>query len=377
MNPLGEMGAERFLREYWQKRPLLLRQAFPDFKPVLDADDIAGLACEDGVEARLLTGSFPRQDWDLRYGPFTEQTLLDLPPARWTLLVQDVEKHYPPLAEVLEAFSFLPRWRIDDVMISVAGPEGSVGPHVDQYDVFLLQAQGRRRWQIAEQFDPALLADTDLNVLQSFSAEQEWVLEPGDMLYLPPGIAHHGIALETGMTWSIGMRAPSSADLLQSLGEWLATHHDEGARYADPGLERALRPGEIDEAAADRFRQLCRDALSPAGDFRQFLGAFLSAYRLAFQPAPPAQPRTQAQLQDALTSGAVLKHNPWTRLLWTEKPDGAWLFAAGSAWPCTAEAAQWICDPARLARSSVSLEAAVLQLCCELLNQGHLYLSES
>lgn len=376
MNPLGDLDAARFLREYWQRRPLRVRQAFPGFEPALDAEDVAGLACEDGVDARLVTGRFPEQDWTLRYGPFEEQDFLNLPAANWTLLVQDVEKHYPPVAEILESFSFLPRWRIDDVMISVAGPGGSVGPHVDRYDVFLLQAQGRRRWQIAEDFDPSWLPDCDLHVLQAFSGEREWVLEPGDMLYLPPGVAHHGVALEAGMTWSIGMRAPSAADLLQSLGEWLAAHRDEGERYADPDVEPAASPGQIDTAALDRFEHLFREAAVSEADFRRFLGFFLSSYRLAGQPARPAREMTPRRLREALQDGATLKHHPWTRLLWMEAPKDAWLFAAGGEWRCQDETAARICDPELLARQSRSLEAAELELCCSLLNLGHLYLSQ-
>ncbi len=164
----------------------------------------------------------------------------------------------------MSRFSFLPRWRIDDLMISVAGPGGSVGPHVDQYDVFLLQAEGKRRWEIAESYDAALLPDCELKVLQDFCAEQEWLLEPGDMLYLPPGIAHHGVALDAGMTWSIGMRAPSRADVFLALGEWLAEKDDEGGRYQDPGLTGPRYPGEIDSAAMSRLEDFLRSAF-PAG----------------------------------------------------------------------------------------------------------------
>jgi 50S ribosomal protein L16 3-hydroxylase len=192
----SELTPAGFLREYWQKEPLLLRTAFPDFEPQLDPDDIAGLACDEHAESRLIAGSFAEGSWTLRHGPFDEGDFAALPARDWTLLVQDVEKHYPPLRRLLARFDFLPDWRIDDLMVSVAGPGGSVGPHVDQYDVFLLQAAGRRRWQIARSFDPALLPGCELNVLRRFEPELEWDLQPGDVLYLPPGVAHHGIALE-------------------------------------------------------------------------------------------------------------------------------------------------------------------------------------
>jgi 50S ribosomal protein L16 3-hydroxylase len=367
---------KQFLTNYWQKKPLLIRQAFPDFTPELDADDIAGLACDELAESRLVTGSFPEHDWQLRYGPFSEDDFGDFPETNWTLLVQDVEKHYPPLQELMRHFNFLPRWRIDDLMVSVAGPGGSVGPHIDQYDVFLLQAQGRRRWQIAESFDDKLLPDSELNVLQSFQAEQEWVLEPGDLLYLPPGVAHHGVALDTCMTWSIGMRAPSAADFFQTFGEWLADKQDEGERYRDPGLEVATRSGEIDSLAINRFHDFFRTGNIGSDDFSAFLGTFLSRYRLAHEPAPPAEEIDPAGLMKALARGEKLKYNPWTRLLWIESKNGARLFAAGTEYSCTVDCAQTICDPDYLSQLSHSLPEPELELLCELLNRGHLYLEQ-
>jgi 50S ribosomal protein L16 3-hydroxylase len=365
---------QQFLADYWQKRPLLIRQAFPGFIPELDENDIAGLACDELAESRLVTGSYPEHDWKLRHGPFTEEDFGHFPDSGWTLLVQDVEKHYPPLHEFMREFSFLPRWRIDDLMVSVAGPGGSVGPHVDQYDVFLLQAQGSRRWQIAESFKKDLLPNCELNVLQAFTPEQEWTLEPGDMLYLPPGIAHHGVALDQGMTWSVGMRAPSAADLFQTLGEWLATDGDEGGRYRDSGLKAALRSGEIDDLAIGRFRDFFRTRDLGGEKFSAFLGVFLSNYRLAHEPAPPAVMIDPDGLLKSLEQGRILKHNPWSRLLWIESKNGASLFAAGTAYSCTLDSAQIICDPDRLGRFNHGLAKPELTLLCELLNRGHLYL---
>jgi len=315
--PLGGMPAEVFLRDYWQKQPCLLRQAFPDFVPALDENDIAGLACEELSEARLVTGNFESANWRVEHGPFDEQRLATLPAKDWCLLVQDVEKHYPPLQSLLAQFAFLPSWRLDDLMVSVSAPGGSVGPHVDQYDVFLLQASGQRRWQLAEQFNPAWQADCDLRVLQQFQPEQEWLLQPGDMLYLPPGLAHYGLALDLGMTWSIGLRAPSQADLFQAFGDWLAEQqaeqHGDGRRYSDPALEAASRAGEIAPAALRQLADLFEVARSSSDekqpnpklgqernprpgqqpdqrlDLNGFLASFMSRYRLAHQPAAPDQ----------------------------------------------------------------------------------------
>jgi 50S ribosomal protein L16 3-hydroxylase len=375
MIPPEKLDPDRFLQEYWQKQPLLVRQAFPGFEPELQAEDVAGLACEDWADARLVTGCFPVHDWRVRYGPFDEEDFTRLPTENWTLLVQDVEKHYPPLAALLDEFSFLPNWRIDDLMISVSGPGGSVGPHVDQYDVFLLQASGRKRWQVAYEFDGQLLADCEISVLPNFETEQEWVLEAGALLYLPPGVAHYGLALETGMTWSIGMRAPSAADLFQAFGEWLAAQPDEGGRYRDPDLARPGSTGEVDRAAIARFRGLLEQQTKAEVSFERFLGTFLSSYRLAQQAAPPDETCDRASLRRELAAGARLRQHPWTRLLWLQAADGALLFAGGNVFSCTAAAARLVCDPDRLRHISELPDNTVLGLCLDLLNCGHLYLS--
>ncbi len=371
-NPLGILEAGEFLRDYWQKKPLLIRQAFPAFAPELDSNDIAGLACDELAESRLVSGRFPQHDWQLAYGPFDAKTLRRLPDRDWTLLVQDVEKHYPPLRDLVEQFDFLPRWRVDDLMVSVAAPGGSVGPHTDQYDVFLLQAEGCRRWQIAQDFNDTLHEGTELNVLESFEAEQEWVLEPGDMLYLPPGVAHHGVALDRCMTWSIGMRAPSTADLLQAMGEWLADRHDEGRRYSDPDLRAPSHAGEIDGASIGRFADMLASAHGDDGEFTEFLGSFLSRYRLAHDPLGPEHPVDPETLLSSLGQGARLRHNPWTRLLWSETGGGARLFAAGQVYACAPDAAKTICDRRALSSKGSILASEHARLLCKLVNAGHL-----
>ncbi|MBT8057235.1 MAG: cupin domain-containing protein [Gammaproteobacteria bacterium] len=374
MTPLGALTADEFLRDHWQKKPLLIRQAFPGFTPELDADDIAGLACDELAEARLVSGSFPEHDWSLEHGPFEENRLRALPDSNWTLLVQDVEKHYPPLRSLLRAFGFLPRWRIDDLMVSVAAPGGSVGPHSDRYDVFLVQAAGQRRWQIAERFDATLLQKTELNVLKSFEPEQEWTLNPGDMLYLPPDVAHHGVALDAGMTWSIGMRAPSTADLLQACGEWLATEHDEGPRYTDPDLAPAANSAELDPGSLKRFAGLAAAASRAESGFSEFLGLFLSRYRLAHEPVGPDIPLSRKALARAVMQGSTLRQNPWTRLIWSGAGDNTRLYAAGSSYRCSIEFARAVCDVDALAREGQELAAANGDLLCSLVNDGHLYL---
>jgi 50S ribosomal protein L16 3-hydroxylase len=194
------------------------------------------------------------------------------------------------------------------------------------------------------------------------------------MLYLPPGVAHHGVALGEGMTWSIGMRAPSAADLFQTFGEWLADSGDDGGHYRDPALEATPRSGEIDSAAISQFRDFFQGSIPMDEDFSKFLGLFLSRYRVAHEPAPPADTIDPVALIKSLELGLRLKHNPWTRLLWIEFQDGARLFAAGTDFSCTLEIAQTICDPDRLYRLGHGLSEPELTLLCRLLNRGHLYL---
>jgi len=373
---LGSPSRAQFLAEFWQRKPCLLRQAFPGFVAELDENDIAGLACDELAETRLVFGSYPQQNWRIEYGPFTAGELRKLPNRQWTLLVQDVEKHFPPLSSLMSNFDFLPSWRLDDLMVSVAAPGGSVGPHFDQYDVFLLQASGRRCWQIATEFDPTWLSGCDLKVLASFNAETQWELEPGDMLYLPPGIAHHGVALDMGMTWSIGLRAPSQADLLQALGEWLAEHDNEGMRYQDGLLDESPRPGEISARAVSRLDDLLNQAVAPTGKRHSFYASFLTRYLQAHQPAPPEKSLGESGISSLLAGSARLQRNPWTRLAWIERDGAALLCASGDEYACSIETAQLLCSTPLEAAVCRKLDQASIQLVRSLINDGHLFLSD-
>lgn len=374
--PLGQFTTEHFLEEYWQKQPCLIRQAIPGFVPLVDGDDLAGLACEEMAESRLIKGTLDAGDWTLTNGPFSESDFAALPEQNWTLLVQDVEKHYAPLQTLMQQFSFIPQWRLDDLMISYAATGGSVGPHVDQYDVFLLQAEGKRRWQIARSFEPDLLEGCPLNVLEQFDPEQEWVLEPGDLLYLPPNIAHHGVALEPGMTWSIGSRAPSTADLLQGMGEWLAFSDNEGGRYTDPDLQTVTRAGEINPEALQNLRELMLSGIDGNTNLDRYLAAFLSRFRLAHDPMPPPVLIQPEKLLKAMTNGVSLFRNPWTRLCWVEHPEGARLYAAGQAYECSAWLAEALCECEQPRIRADMLDQASLDTITSLINGGHFLLTK-
>ncbi|WP_133479839.1 cupin domain-containing protein [Cognatilysobacter segetis] len=332
--PLG-MTPARFLREFWQKKPLLIRNAFPGFVTPIEPEDLAGLACEEFALSRIIEHDRANDRWTLRTGPFAEADFPGMPDHDWTLLVQDVDKWDADVAAVIGAFDFLPRWRIDDVMISFAAPGGSVGPHVDQYDVFLLQAKGHRRWQIDASQAPPLdfRGDADIKLLREFDATHDWVLAPGDMLYLPPGVPHNGVAEDACLTFSLGMRAPSAAELLGDFVDTLAAEADEAVRYRDPDLAPAKDPMEIDDAAMVRVVEAL-NALRMNDPVRlaDWFGRFITSYRSAGIVAAPGEGMDRAAIDAGLAAGGVLQRNPFSRVAWRKVGRTAFLFVAGQSW---------------------------------------------
>ncbi len=330
--PLG-MPPAAFLRDYWQKRPLLVRGAFPRFVSPLEPEDLAGLACEDGVLARIVQHDRARDAWSLRHGPFPEALFPTLPTQDWTLLVQDVDKWDADVRALLDRFDFLPRWRMDDVMISFAAPGGSVGAHVDQYDVFLLQGQGHRRWQVDTRPDAPIhfRLDAELKLLQRFTPEHEWILAPGDMLYLPPGVPHHGVAEDACLTYSIGMRAPGAAELLGDFVDTLASEGDDALRYSDPDLAPPKDPNEIDADAMRRaIEALNLLRMNDAERLGDWFGRFVTLYRSAHAPMPGDDARSRIEIEWDLQQGATLQRHPWTRMAWRRSGKGARLYVSGS-----------------------------------------------
>lgn len=372
--PLG-MTAAQFLRDYWQKRPLLIRNAFPDFHPPIAPEDLAGLACEDGALSRLIKHDERRERWKVKTGPLSETDFAKTGDADWTLLVQDVDKWDADVARLLEPFRFLPSWRVDDIMVSYAEPGGGVGAHVDQYDVFLLQGLGQRHWAIST--DPQaprdFRPDVELKQLRHFEPTHEWLLEPGDMLYLPPGVPHDGVAFGGPcMTFSIGMRAPSQAELTGDLADYLAERLGEEQRYADPDLAPARSVGEIDQAALARLKNALPFAAGLDQDsLRDWFGRFITRYRNAQTPAPPAKPLGEAALLKQLAAGAQLLRHPWSRMAWSRDKAGAMLFANGHAWPASPALAERLCAQRTLAFAEPPA-GADLALLLALVNEGQL-----
>lgn len=313
---IGGISAEVFLRDYWQKKPLLIRQAIPNFVSPLDGNDLAGLSLEELVESRIVLehGETP---WQLRQGPFTEDTYSSLPERDWTLLVQAVDQFSPDVAEVLEHFQFLPNWRIDDVMISFAVPGGSVGPHYDNYDVFLLQAEGQRQWKIGQMCsaESLLLEHPDLRILSDFKQTDEWTLEPGDMLYLPPRLAHWGIAQTDCMTWSVGFRAPSSAEVVTHYADFVARFLADEERYSDSAMSPVSNPNYIRPEDVQRLRQLINEQLDDDRMLLTWFGQYMTEPR--YPELLSGVEIDPVSLQQALEQGAVFTRNPTARLAWS------------------------------------------------------------
>jgi len=296
---LGGLTAEQFLRDYWQKKPLLIRQAFPTFKGLLDPQELIELACSDDVQARLVRQM--RGKWKLQHSPFEPEDFEGLK-SPWTVLVQGVNHFLPEGAELLKHFNFIPHARLDDLMVSYAPKGGGVGPHFDAYDVFLLQGLGHRRWQISTQADQTLVAGAPLRILKDFRVEQEWVLEAGDMLYLPPQCAHNGIAEDDCMTYSVGFRTPAYQELAEQFLVYLQDRIDVPGMYADPDLLLQMHPSEISAAMLDQVEAAIRQVRWDREDVANFLGCYLSEPKPHIYFDPPEAPLSLEQFAARVTS---------------------------------------------------------------------------
>lgn len=373
---LGDLTPAEFMAEYWQQKPLLIRGAMPDFLSPIEADELAGLACEEGVEARLVEENGPDGPWQVSHGPFDEATFERLPERNWSLLVQAVDHYVPAVAALLDAFDFLPRWRLDDIMISYAPPGGSVGPHVDQYDVFLLQAAGRRRWQLGGKTpgDSPIVDGIDLRILETFEveADSDWVLEPGDMLYLPPGWAHHGVSeTDECMTVSVGFRAPSADEAVTSYADYRGEQLPASLRYSDADMAPAESPGEIDDAALERMRRLILDTLDSPAQLSQWFGRVMTQPKYVDQLIPYEPPLNEAALTTQLEH-TPLHPAPGSRFAWRRDGDATTLFADGDGFPCTPALAQRLCQGTLIYADVLEDYPGGAQLLTQLVNAGSL-----
>jgi 50S ribosomal protein L16 3-hydroxylase len=274
---LGGLTASQFMKRHWQKKPLLVRNAIPGFVPCVGRTELVALAGQEGVESRLIVDS--DKGWKMKHGPLAKRSLPPFSQKKWTFLVQGVDLHHDGVHALMQQFRFVPDARLDDLMISYATDGGGVGPHFDSYDVFLLQAHGQRRWRIGRNKDLTLQSGVPLKILQNFEAEEEFVLNPGDMLYLPPKYAHDGVAVGECMTWSIGFRSPQEGELARELLLGLADDSFDAvgdALYRDPKQTAVSSPAAIPQALSDFARQVVDKALKDPHLLDSLLGEYLT-----------------------------------------------------------------------------------------------------
>ena len=317
-----QLDTGEFLARYWQREHLFIRGALPGFEPQLTAEELAGLAMEEGVESRIV--EYDSSAYHLLHGPFTIADYRRNGP--WTLLVQGVDCHVPEVAALLADVDFIPRWRMDDVMVSYAVDGGSVGPHYDNYDVFLLQGEGKRQWQVGQLCDSStpLQPHDGLRLLAEFEPVAEYLLEPGDILYLPPGVAHWGVARGESMTFSIGFRAPRINDMMSRWADFMLEQIDAEEFFRDPGRSPALRSGEIAQEDRQRAHAQLRAAIDRGSDCRWF--GELVTEQGAFNPV-------HGDLATAIQAGAPGTQRvalyPGSRVAWQAETDGIRVFANG------------------------------------------------
>ncbi|PCI76172.1 MAG: cupin [SAR86 cluster bacterium] len=314
--------SEEFLTQYWQKKPVLLSNFIPDFSDSLAPEELAGLACEEPVESRLVTEPEPGK-WQLRHGPFEDSDFTQLPESNWTLLVQAVDHWVEDVADIKTLFNFLPSWRIDDIMISFAAQGGSVGPHYDYYDVFLLQGQGQRNWQIGDRCDSntELVQGEELSLLQNFEATMEFNLTAGDALYIPPRFAHWGRATSDSLCYSIGFRAPSMAEMIEGFSDFIIKDQDPAQRYEDSDAQTELRSAEIKPELLDASYRQLTERLAQKQKFAGWFGCYVSQPKYPELIQPLDEELSPEGFAALLSDGVQLAKNPSSRFAFIESAD--------------------------------------------------------
>lgn len=374
---LGKLSTEKFIQQYWQQKPVWIPAAYAPADELISKQDLLAMAraaeCESRLVLRKGKASVVSGKWHAEQGPFTAKRLKQLPPSGWTILVQAVDQWIPEVADLLKQFDFLPRWRLDDIMISIASDGGGVGPHFDYYDVFLLQASGQRRWQIGQHCDEhsALCPQTDLRLLKHFEAKEDYLLSAGDMLYIPAGTAHWGTAVgDDCITVSIGFRAASQRELVQLALEKLASNAAEHLRYRDTPAAMDKDPYCINDAAVQNAQQLW-NAISEQECqqvFAQALGISATEPRYPDHVQPPKKSWTEKSLRASLAKRCGAVHHVASRFAYRRlDAKAAELFVNGEMYSCSLALAKLICQQQDLPKT---LSGQDLCLLLELLNQG-------
>ncbi|MGB0468807.1 MAG: JmjC domain-containing protein [Pontibacterium sp.] len=379
-SPFGDISIETFLKEYWQKKPLLVRNAFPDIDAPVGADELAGLACEEEVESRLVVQKPGSDHWELKQGPFNEETFASLPESHWTLLVQAVDHWVPEASHLVEQFRFIPNWRYDDLMVSFASQGGGVGPHYDNYDVFLIQTQGKRRWEVGGFFDQnsPRRPDTPVMIIPDWQPEKTWVLEPGDMLYIPPQVGHNGISeSDDCMTYSVGFRAPSHEEIMRSFTDHIGEQLTSESRYNDPELPLQDNPGELKPEALQQVRNIFMQYLQDDEQLAKWMGQYVTEPKYPELEQAPEETITVDQLREALSDADMhFCRNEGSRFSYHILSENrVQLFADGESFLCenSAALATSLCQANAIVINQGEWTDEQLKLLVQLFNQGSLY----
>lgn len=362
-----------FLATYWQKKPVVLKNALPNFVDPITPDELAGLTMEPEVDSRLVTHFNGK--WQASNGPFEDFD--GLGESGWSILAQAVNHWHMPSAELVRPFRVLPDWRLDDLMISFSVPGGGVGPHIDNYDVFIIQGMGRRRWRVGDalpmrQFcpHPALLH------VDPFEPIIDAELEPGDILYIPPGFPHDGFTYEAALNYSVGFRGPNGRDLISSFADYALENDLGGTHYSDPDLSVREHPGRVETYELERLRGMMIDMLRQPEDFKQWFGRFATTPRHELDIAPAEPPYAPEEVQDALLNGERLVRLSGLRVL---NVDGGFFINSEFYDAVDARAADELCRYAELGQQELGdalHNPAFIAELTAFINQGYWYFEE-
>ncbi|MFD2228613.1 cupin domain-containing protein [Alkalimarinus sediminis] len=387
INILGTITPEQFLKEYWQKKPLLIRQAIPNFECPVSPDELAGLACEPEIESRIIIENHEGNPWHPENGPFDENKFSQLPETNWSLLIQGLDAVVPEISDLLEHFRFIPNWRIDDIMASYAPVNGSVGPHYDYYDVFLLQAQGKRRWLTGQHCDESskTLNNTPLRILETFETENDWILEPGDMLYLPPQIAHHGISMGDCITLSIGLRSPTHEEVLTSFTDYVCNITVKEKHLDDPNLKLQPNPGEMSTEVISQLQNVIQSYLKEES-LSSWFGQYSTEPKTDYIVQLPEDPIEEAALTGYLACSDCVRWNEGSRFSFFQSqttPDKIKFFYDGFEQilgrECV-ELVKLICSSNTIPTTAICdllTPGKPTNLLLDLINGGHLYAEDA
>jgi len=336
----GELSVEDFLKNYWQKKPLVIRGAFTDFEMPFTAEELAGLALDTDAPSRMIIehGLSPeKKTWQVKTSPFEDKDFTSLPDSHCTFLVNDLERYIPELGNLIEPFRFIPDWRIDDLMVSYAENQGSVGPHSDDYDVFLIQGQGKRRWKVItrEDYPKELIPDLPIALLKEFDEDEDWLLDTGDMLYLPPHMPHYGVAEGACFTFSVGFQAPRTVDLVQSWLETFTKNPEFTQRFTDTSRTLQKHSGEISQ---NDLATLSKQIINAIGKEQKGLNVFLGKY---LTESKGETPLGDDATHDTFSKKTDYERESWLRLAYIEEKNSLHLFANGHNIECPLE-----CKPA-------------------------------